>query len=160
ADPPALQLPTDFPRASASSERARHVELALPGDLVARLRDLARAEQTTLFSVLLGAFTLLLHRYTGAGDIIVGCPAAGRGHVETAPLLGVFINTLPPRGRLADDETFRHLWQRASQSVVHGLEHQGVPLQAIVQDVLCDRPPGGSPLFQAMFIYEHMSSGQ
>ncbi len=156
ADPPTLQLPSDFPRPTAPSESARHIELVLPGDLVSRLRDLARGEQSTLFSVLLAAFTVLLHRYTGTGDIIVGCPAAGRVRVESEPLIGVFINTLPLRSRLAATDTFRQLLQRVSQSALHGLEHQDVPLQVIVQDVLSEREPGGSPLFQAMFVYEHL----
>ena len=68
----------------------------------------------------------------------------------------MFINTLPLRARLADDDTFRQLLQRVAQTVLAGLAHQQVPLQFIVQDVLTERDTSGSPLFQAMFIHERL----
>jgi len=156
ADPPVLQLPTDFPRVSDASEETDHAKIIVRPELVSRLRQLAGREQTTLFAVLLASFTALLHRYTGDNDIVVGCPVAGRNRLETEPLIGVFINTLPLRTSFAVDDTFRQLLQRVRESVIHGLHYQEVPLQFIVQDVLTDRDLSGSPLFQAMFIHERL----
>jgi surfactin family lipopeptide synthetase A len=153
--PPVLQLPTDFP-AGAASEEAGSVEIALPAELVAGLRQIARCEQATFFSVLLAAFTALLHRYSGERDIVVGCPVAGRNCLETEGLIGLFINTLPIRVRLETDGTFRQLLSSVRENVLLGLQHQDVPLQLVVQDVLKDRRSGRSPLFQAMFIHEHL----
>ena len=155
-DPPVLQLPTDFPRAFVPSEKAGHVDVQLPGELVTRLRELAKREQTTVFSVLLASFTALLHRYTGDIDIVVGCPVAGRNRVELEHLIGVFINTLPLRTRLTAYDTFRQLLQRVRESVMRGLQCQEVPFQFIVQDVLTNRDLSGSPLFRAMFIHERL----
>jgi len=156
SNPPVLQLPTDFPRSLAPSEAAGHVNVELPRELVTRLREVAGREQTTLFSVLLAAFTTLLHRYTGNSDIVVGCPVAGRNRVETEPLIGVFINTLPLRTTFVAHETFRQLLQRVRECVIQALHYQEVPLQLIVQDVLTNRDLSGSPFFQTMFIHERL----
>lgn len=145
-----------IPRLGRLSEEADSVEILLPSGLVAPLRELAGCEQTTIFSILLAAFTVLLHRYTGDTDIVVGCPVAGRNQVETEPLIGVFINTLPMRITFDAADTFRQLLQRVGGVVVAGLEHQEVPFQFLVQDVLADRDNGGSPLFQAMFVHERL----
>ena len=74
--------------------------------------------------------------------------------MESEDLIGVFINTVPLRVRLSDDDTFRQLLHRVGQTVLGGLAHQEVPLQFMVQDVLAERDTSGSPLFQAMFIHE------
>ncbi|MEI7460218.1 MAG: condensation domain-containing protein, partial [Pirellula sp.] len=154
--PPVLQLPTDFTRSSTPWERAGHVDISLPENLVLCLRQLAGCEQSTFFSILLTTFTALLHRYTGQDDIVVGCPVASRNGMETEPLIGVFINTLPFRTRIAPKDTFRQLLQRVSESVIRGLQHLEVPLQFLVQDTLTDRDLGGSQLFRAMFIHERL----
>ncbi len=156
ADPPSLQLPTDFPRSPTPSEAAGHVEIHLPAAVVNRLRILAASEQTTLFAVLLAAFNTLLQRYTGQDDFVVGCPVAGRSRVETEPLIGVFVNTLPFRAKPDPGDSFRQLLHRVGSHVVAGLEFQEVPLQFVVQDALSDRDISGSPLFQAMFIHERL----
>jgi amino acid adenylation domain-containing protein len=158
ADPPVLQLPTDHPRPSAPAEDAGSVDLVLPADLLVSLRKIAHGEQTTLFSVFLAALTALLHRYTGNSDIVVSCPMAGRGQVETEPLIGVFINTLPLRTRLTVDDTFRQLLRRVHDCVIRGLDYQEVPHQFIVRDVLNNRDPGDSPLYQSLFTYERVPS--
>jgi amino acid adenylation domain-containing protein len=156
SNPPVLHLPTDFPRSPAFAETAGHVDIELSRQLVSRLRGLADCEQTTLFSALLAAFAGLLHRYSGDNDIVVGCPVAGRNRVETEPLIGVFINTLPFRTTLAAEDTFRQVLRRVGSAVISGLQYQDVPLQYMVQDTLADRDLSGSPLFQAMFIYERL----
>lgn len=158
ADPPVLQLQTDFPRPCERSELAGQVELELPEELVARLRDLVRCERTTLFSMLLAALAATLHRTASDRDIVVGCPVAGRSRVETEPLIGVFINTLPMRMNVTPEDTFRELMRRVHETVLGGLQFQDVPLQMIVQDVLTERDPSRSPLFQVMFNYERSAA--
>jgi len=156
ADPPVLQLKTDYPLPLEPSEEARDVEFELPDQLLARLREMAKREEATLFSLLLSAFVTLLHRYTGEEDIVVGCPVAGRTREELEPLIGVFINMLPLRAKVGARDSFRSLLGRVQESVLQGLEHQEVPLQFMVQDVLSDRDSGGSPLYQTMFIHERL----
>jgi amino acid adenylation domain-containing protein len=156
ADPPALRLPLDFPRRPRPSEAAARVGCALPPDVLAGLRDLARHEETTLFAVLLSAFSALLGRYADQDDVVVGCPVAGRTQLETEGLIGLFINVLPLRTDLSGDLTFRELLRRTRESTLAALAHQMVPLQRIVQEVLPDRRPGAGALFDALFVYEHL----
>ena len=155
--PPTLQLPTDHSRLTVPSEAAGHVNFELKPPLVQTIQALAQSEGTTFFAVTLAAWQTLLYRYSGESDLVIGCPFAGRNRVESEELIGVFINTLPLRARISDGDTFRQLLRRTGVTVLAGLEHQEVPLQFIVQDILTDRDASGSPLFQAMFIHERFS---
>jgi amino acid adenylation domain-containing protein len=150
----ALELPTDHPRPTRPSDKVGHVDFELPPPLAGGIRALALREGTTLFTIVLAAYQTLLYRYSGERDLVVGCPVAARNRVELEELVGVFINTLPLRVQLGEEETFRQLLQRVGQTVLSALAHQEVPLQFMVQDVLTGRDTTGSPLFQAMFIHE------
>ncbi len=122
------------------------------------MRALAQGEGTTFFTVALAAFQALLSRYSGQQEIVVGCPVAGRNRVESEDLMGVFINTLPLRAQLTEEDTFRQLLRRTARTVLAGLAHGEVPLQLMIQDVLRDRDTTGSPLFQVMFIHQRFSA--
>jgi amino acid adenylation domain-containing protein len=154
--PPILELRTDYPRPHELSEEAGFFEFELPDELLAHLRALTKREEATLFSLLLSAFFVLLHRYTDEEDMIVGCPVAGRTREELEPLIGSFINTLPLRAEIRAQDTFLSLLSRVKETVLKGIEHQEVPLQFMVQDVLSERDLSSSPLFQTMFIHERM----
>ena len=97
SDAPALQLPTDRPRPARPSFRGAYQEIELPQDLTARLKALGQREGATLFMTLLAAFKVLLHRYSGQDDIVVGTPIAGRNRTEVEGLIGFFVNTLVMR---------------------------------------------------------------
>jgi hypothetical protein len=99
--PALLELPTDRPRSAAQSHRGGHEPFALPAELVERLRALARGEGATLYMVLLGAFQLLLGRYAGTDDVVVGSPFAGRTQREVEGLIGFFVNPLVLRTDLS-----------------------------------------------------------
>src|SRR5262249_2458714 len=94
ADLPTLQLPTDHPRPAGPSFRGAHRTFSPPPELAARLRELSRREGATLFMTLLAAFQVLLSRYSGQQDIVVGSPIAGRTRAEVEGLIGFFVNTL------------------------------------------------------------------
>lgn len=158
--PPILQLPTDFTRPQHPDERAGHVNIHVRPQIASALRNLAGEEHATIFSTLLTAFSVLLHRYSGQDDIIVGCPVAQRTRVETEDLIGVFINLLPFRTKLQPDSSFRQLLRATRDSTIRALRHQDVPFQLIVQDNLVNRSVGIHRLFQAMFVYERFPLGQ
>src|SRR5262249_53488194 len=99
--PPALELPTDYPRPAAQTHRGARHAFRLPRPLVEAVREVGRREGCTPFMVLLAAFQALLHRYSGQEDICVGTPVAGRGRAETEGLVGLFINTLVLRADLS-----------------------------------------------------------
>jgi amino acid adenylation domain-containing protein len=157
--PALLELPTDHPRPAVQSYRGAREAVALSPALTARLEALARAEGATLYMVLLGAFQLLLGRYAGADDVVVGSPIAGRTRRETEELIGFFVNTLALRTDLSGDPTFRQLLGRVRQGTLGAYEHQEVPFEKLVAELQPERTLSHSPLFQVMFILQNVERG-
>ncbi|HEX8272375.1 MAG TPA: non-ribosomal peptide synthase/polyketide synthase [Longimicrobiaceae bacterium] len=146
--PALLELPTDHPRPAVQSHRGAHEPLELSGGLVERLRAAGRREGATLYMVLLGAFQLLLSRYAGADDVVVGSPIAGRTRRETEELIGFFVNTLVLRTDLSGDPAFGELLRRVRETTLGAYEHQDVPFERLVEELAPERSLGHAPLFQ------------
>src|SRR5207247_3024961 len=128
-------LPTNRPRPPRQTYRGALQHFALPSQLAGSLNALARREDVTLFMLLLAAFQILLHRYTGQEDILVGSPIAGRTRIETENLIGCFLNSLVLRGDLSGDPPFRELLKRVRQTALDAYAHQDLPFEKLV-DVL------------------------
>jgi amino acid adenylation domain-containing protein len=156
--PDRLELPSDRPRPSVQSYRGAWKELHIPADVVSPLRELARARGVSLFMVLTAAFKTLLHRYSGASDLVVGTPVSGRHHEETAELLGFFSNTLALRTDLSGDPTFAELLQRVKTTVLGALAYQELPFEKLVEVLNPERSRSHSPLFQVLFGYDIVST--
>ncbi|MEU7559624.1 MupA/Atu3671 family FMN-dependent luciferase-like monooxygenase [Streptomyces eurythermus] len=154
AGAPALAtLPADRPRPPVQSHRGGHVDLPLPSDVVERARELARTGGTTLFAVLLAAFAAVVHAHTGAGEVIVGSPVAGRPHADWQRLIGLFANTVVQRIGVDDDPAFRELVARAGAESRAAVAHQDLPFERLVEELRPQRDPAHNPLFQLMFSY-------
>ncbi|HEX2188124.1 MAG TPA: amino acid adenylation domain-containing protein [Longimicrobiaceae bacterium] len=158
--PPLLELPTDRPRPPTQSFRGARQAIDLPAGLAERLRTLARGEDATLFMALLAAWQLLLARWSGQDDLVVGAPIANRHRVETEGLVGFFVNTLALRGRLDGDPSFRELLRRVRRATVDAYAHQDVPLEAVLEALEVARDPGRNPLFQAAFVLQNAPAGR
>ncbi|HYH80907.1 MAG TPA: amino acid adenylation domain-containing protein, partial [Longimicrobium sp.] len=153
ADAPALlELPTDHPRPAVQTFRGAHERIELPGELLERLRGLGRSEGATLYMVLLGAFQVLLSKYGGSEDVVVGSPIAGRTRGEVEELIGFFVNTLVLRTDLSGDPGFRETLRRVREVTLRAYEHQEAPFERLVAELQPERSLSHSPLFQVMFI--------
>jgi amino acid adenylation domain-containing protein len=152
--PDRLELPGDRPRPSVQSYRGGWKELVIPAAVVSPLRELARARGVSLFMVLNAAFNTLLHRYSGAEDLVIGTPVSGRHHDETAKLLGFFSNTLALRTDLSGDPTFAELLDRVKVTVLGALAYQELPFEKLVEVLRPERSRSHSPLFQVLFGYD------
>ncbi|HST58045.1 MAG TPA: amino acid adenylation domain-containing protein, partial [Longimicrobium sp.] len=153
--PALLELPTDHPRPAVQSYRGAHVDIALPGTLRERLEALGRREGATLYMVLLGAFQVLLSKYAGMSDVVVGSPIAGRTRTETEGLIGFFINTLVLRTDLGGDPRFREVLRRVRTSTLGAYEHQEVPFERLVAEIAPERSMSHAPLFQVLFTLQN-----
>ena len=122
--PPLLNLPTDRVRPVVQTYRGARQVFSLPVVLAEKLKELSRRENVTLFMTLFTAFTVLLYRYTGQKDVLVGVPVSGRDRVETEELIGVFINTLVLRTELSDDLTVSELLRRVREVALAAYAHQ------------------------------------
>jgi surfactin family lipopeptide synthetase A len=129
-------------------------------NLAIELKALAQREGVTLFMTLLAAFQLLLARYTGQTDIVVGSPVAGRSRVETESLIGCFVNMLILRSDLSGNPSFSDLLRRVKEMSLRAYENQQVPFEMLVEELRPQRDLTRSPLFQVMFALESSKSVQ
>ncbi|RKH23519.1 non-ribosomal peptide synthase/polyketide synthase, partial [Corallococcus sp. CA031C] len=153
--PTQLELPTDFPRPPELSGRGARFPVRLSRELSRAVEALAQREGSTPFMLLLSAFQLLLSRYSGQDDLLVGTPIAGRRHAETEGLIGFFVNTLVLRARVDAASTFRQLLAQVRESTLGAFEHQDVPFEKLVEELQPRRDLGRSALFQAFFALQN-----
>ncbi|MFG2608425.1 amino acid adenylation domain-containing protein [Streptomyces sp. NPDC048514] len=151
AGAPALELPTDRPRpAVLGTDGATH-RFPLPQEALRRLTRRAQDEGATLHTVLLTAYQVLLGRWSGQTDFVVGIPAAGRTSSDVDDVVGLFVNTLAVRADLSGDPTLAQLLRRVREAGLGGYEHQDVPFERVVEDLRPERDLSRAPVFQTMF---------
>ncbi|HEV2149164.1 MAG TPA: amino acid adenylation domain-containing protein, partial [Longimicrobiaceae bacterium] len=155
--PPLLEVPTDRPRAAGNGVRAGSREFALSAEAARALRALSRREGTTLFMTLLAGWQLLLARYAGIDDVVVGTPIAGRTRRETEGLIGFFVNMLALRGELAGDPTVAELLARVRETALGAYAHQELPFERLVDEMVTERSPTHDPVFQVNFLLQPAS---
>lgn len=146
-----LDLPTDRVRPPTQDNSGETIAFKIPAPLSERLRELARANDATLYMVMLAAYFLLLSRWSGQTDICVGTPVANRRRVEHEGLIGFFVNTLVLRGNLSGDPTFLGFLSRVRAFCLHAQEHQDLPFERLVEALAPTRDLSRTPLFQTMF---------
>lgn len=148
---PVQDLPTDRARPTQTDLRGARLSFEIDATLTHQLRELGRCEGATLFMTLLAAFTVLLHRYSGQDDVVVGVPIANRTHPEVEQLIGFFVNTLALRVDLRDAPTFAALLARVRRTALDAYAHQDIPFEQLVQHVAPKRDLSRNPFFQVLF---------
>lgn len=149
--PDLLALPTDRPRGAVQSLRgATHVFEIAP-ETANGLKNLSQSAGATLFMILLSAFKVLLNRYSGQDDMVIGTPIANRTHAEIEGIIGFFVNTLALRTNLAGNPSFLDILQRVRQTVLDAFAYQDLPFEQVIEAIQPDRDLARSPLIQAMF---------
>ncbi|TCP54479.1 amino acid adenylation domain-containing protein [Tumebacillus sp. BK434] len=149
--PVVLDLPTDRPRPVVQTHRGGNVGFALSKELAEQLKAWSRQEDVTLFMTLFSAFSVLLSRYSGQEDLLIGAPFAGRSQREAEGLIGFFVNTLVLRADLTGNPAPAELVRRVKDTVTGALSHQELPFDRLVEELQPARDASRSPLFQAMF---------
>lgn len=148
-----LNLTTDRPRPPVQTNNGSSYLFSLTDDLSKKLTLLAKSGGATLYMTLLAAFQVLLHRYTGQEDVLVGSPASGRNQTEFAGVVGYFVNPIVLRADLSNNPTFKAFHSQVRGNVLDALAHQDYPFSLIVDRLQIDHDPSRSALFQAMFNY-------
>jgi amino acid adenylation domain-containing protein/non-ribosomal peptide synthase protein (TIGR01720 family) len=155
-----LQLPADHPRPPQQGFSGAMAWLNIPDALYVRLKALDRAFGTTTFMTLLAAFQLLLHRYTGQTNTLVGIPIANRSRSETQDLIGLFLNTLVMRADFDDDPRVDELIAQVRKTAQDGYAHQDLPFEKLVDALRLQRDVSHNPIFQVMFVHQKTDYAQ
>lgn len=155
--PELLALPTDRPRPPIQTYHGRSLNAKLDADLSKRLQTLSQTTGGTLFMTLLSGFALLLSRYSGQEDIVIGTPVANRNHADIEPLIGLFINTLTLRLDLSGNPSARELLTKVRDTCLEAYEHQDVPFEQLVEELKPPRSLSYAPLFQVSFDLQNTS---
>ncbi|WP_038727507.1 non-ribosomal peptide synthetase [Burkholderia pseudomallei] len=158
--PTLLELPTDRPRPPQPDYAGATVGLALDAPLTAGLRALARRHGATLFMTVFAAWSVLLSRLSRQTDVVIGTPSANRGHAQIEGLIGFFVNTIALRVDLDGAPTVAELLARVKARTLAAQQHQDIPFEHVVERVQPARSLSHSPVFQAMFAWQHASRGE
>jgi amino acid adenylation domain-containing protein len=153
--PPLLEFPIDKPRPSLQTYKGSSQSLHLNLTLTQQLKGLSQTSGTTLFMTLLTAFTVLLYRYSGQEDIVIGTAIANRNRQELEPLMGFFVNTLALRTKLQGHLTFLELLQQVKDITLESYDHQDLPFEKLIDELKIERSLSNHPLFQVFFTLQN-----
>ncbi|TCW37425.1 bacitracin synthase 3 [Laceyella sacchari] len=153
---PVLELPTDYPRPSMQQFDGEVKTFYLPEEVEAQVKQLAKEQKSTLFITLLASYYVLLSKYSGQDDIIVGSPIAGRTQSELEPIFGMFVNTLPLRAHVPGEERFTSFLKRLQAQMLEAYERQDYPFDELVGKLGLQRDLSRNPLFDTMFVLQNM----
>ncbi|PYQ44517.1 MAG: hypothetical protein DMF77_07005, partial [Acidobacteria bacterium] len=147
---PVLELPTDRPRPPMRTYRGATHALVFPRKVAGQLHSLGQREGVTLFMTLVAGLQVLLHRYTGQNDVVIGFSVASRNRAELEALIGFFVNNLVLRTDLSGNPRFRELLARVKVRALEAYDHQDVPFEKLVEELHPDRDLAQNPIFQVM----------
>ena len=153
--PPRLLLPLDRPHPAVTTFNGNVASLRLPVALVSELESLSRRHDATLFLTFLSAFQVLLAKYSGQNDILVGAPIANRRWLEAESMIGFFVNTFVLRGDLSGDPAFTDFLTQMRRTVMEAQAHQDVPFEKLVQELRPEADLSQSPIFQVLFTFQN-----
>jgi non-ribosomal peptide synthetase component F len=151
--PAALELPADRPRPAAQTFSGAREHFQLPRSLSTRLSELSREEGCTIFMTLLAGFNVALYKYTQKDDISIGTFIANRNKPGTQSLIGLFVNNLVLRTKLAGEPTFRQVMARVRQTTLGAYQNQDLPFEQILDALKIERSLSRTPLFQIVFSF-------
>ncbi|WP_433338039.1 amino acid adenylation domain-containing protein [Spirillospora sp. CA-294931] len=157
--PPEISPVPDRPRPAAASGRGAHLRIEIPETTRTAVAEISALMRCTPFVSMLSAFSVVLSRYTGSDDLVIGVPWAGRRRRELEDVIGFFVNTLALRVDTSGSPSVRELVGRVRDAVLGADEHQDVPFSRLVEELTIDRHPGRHPLFQVMFNLEGEETG-
>jgi amino acid adenylation domain-containing protein len=155
-DIPTLELPVDYQRPPISTYKGKKIIFQLPESLILRLVQLTRQQGCSMFMIMLAAFSVLLYRYSGQEDILMGVPVANRTKPELEEIIGFFANTLVIRTDLTGEPTFSQLLQRVRVMTSRAYDNQDLPFEQLVEELQPERYMSHNPLFQVMMVLENV----
>lgn len=155
---PTINWPKALPRPALMTHNGRTLPFQFDEAQTTNLRALARAENTTLFNVLLTAQVRLIAQITQHTDVVVGIPVRCRDHQESQNVIGFFVNTIAIRVAVSPQDSFVSTLKKVMQAVSEGLEHQMLPFQIVLSELKIPRDLSRTPVFQTFFSYQDVTN--
>jgi tyrocidine synthetase-3 len=152
---PILDLPSTKQRPRIKTYNGRKINTYLNKEVSQKLKTYSRQQGGSLFMGLLASLNVLLHRYTGQLDLIIGSPIAGRSHADLEDQIGFYVNTLPLRNEVKPDESFEKLFSRIKQNTFNAYAHQMYPFDRLVEDLNLPRDTSRSAIFDVMLVLQN-----
>lgn len=154
-DIPVLNLPTNYSRPAVQSFDGENVISFIDIDTVYKIEQLSTKLEITPYMLLLSCYYILLSKYTGQEDFIVGSPVIGRDITEVQNLVGMFVNTLALRTNINISTSFKNFVLNVKQNVLEAFKYQAYPFDELVNKLKIKRDASRSPLFDTMFIFQN-----
>ncbi len=154
-DIPVLNLPTVYKRPKSKSYEGTTYKSEISKEITEKTNNFANSHNVTPFMVMLSCYYILLNKYSGDTDIIVGSPASGRLYKELEPLLGMFVNSVPLRNAILPNMSFKEFLQNVKETCLNSFEHQDYPFDVLVNDLKLKKDSSRSLLFDTMFTYQN-----
>jgi bacitracin synthase 3 len=152
---PRLELAADYPRPEIFTFAGDILEFSLDSRKSALFRELCTDRGITLYIGLLAVFTILLSRYSGQEDIIIGSGIAGRRHENLQDMMGLFVNMLPMRNNPAREKTCQEFLEQVRENVLKAFANQEMQFEDLVRQLGCPRDPSHNPLFDVCFVVQN-----
>lgn len=154
---PILNMPTTYPRPANKSFKGTTYVTQLSRELTQKVKDFSNKNNITPYMLMLSAYYILLYKYTGQEEIIVGSPISGRTHQEIEPLLGMFVNSLPLKNTIHSNLKVKEFLDDTKKYCTEAFMHQDYPFDLLVNDLNLSQDSSRNPLFDTMFIYQNNS---
>lgn len=153
---PILSLPYDFKRPAIFTTTGKKIEFKIGQAMTESLRELAETNSCTLFTLMLAFYKLLLFKYSGQKEVVVGIPVAGRNHPDLLDLYGMFVNNVALKSSISDNDRFIQFLKNHNDNVEVVLKNQDYPFELLVDELENRSDPSRNPIFDTMFIYQNM----
>ena len=152
---PTLNLPTNFTRPSVFSYNGAKVYNKFNSNLTKSILDISKQLQVTPYMFLLSAYYILLYKYTGQENIVIGTPIANRDILEFTDIIGMFVNTLAIRKKIHSSKTFKSFLEEVKEKCLNCFEHQNYPFDELIKDLKIERDASKNAIFDTMFTYRN-----
>ncbi|MBA4531487.1 non-ribosomal peptide synthetase [Brevibacillus halotolerans] len=157
---PVLEMPTDYTRPSIQQSEGDIWSFEISAEIINKVKKLSSSQGTTLYMTLLAAYQVLLSKYTGQEDVIVGSPIAGRPHADVEKIVGMFVNTLAFRGQPKSTQTFSAYLSEVKEQVLHAYDNAEYPFEELLEKLDLERDLSRHPLFDTMFALQNMEMAE
>jgi acyl transferase domain-containing protein/acyl carrier protein len=155
---PVMNLPVDGADAAPPGLAGDYVHVKIDRDLGQKIKGIVRQAGTTLNIFLLAAYYILLSRYTGQEDLVIGTPTAGRRHEELQDIVGCFINVLALRNRPGAHQTFGEFLEEVKVNAFNAYQNQDYPFEELIARLGIRADSGRNPLFEAAFDFRQLAT--